>query len=283
MNIADQNIQEYLEVHPFLAETAVMQLTLQERVQAVVAPLAIQLTAAEAAKMQTPLLLQDKYKTQLTEAAASFLPQVLAELGDIEAPLALVDAIQGLEKWARGAGLSETAALFAALLAGDDKYIAALSEAQDSKPAFVRILGWLILEDLVPKALRSHEFWQEAGWRDNHCPICGREPVLAHLRKEKEGRARFLVCDGCHAEWPFARVGCAYCGNEDLTKMHILEAEDLPAMRIDVCDACQTYIKTYNEEGREEIFLTDWATLHLDMLGEEQGCRKKGSVLLENK
>ena len=179
--------------------------------------------------------------------------------------------------------MSEIAALFANLLAGEDGKTAALAEAQALNPALLRILGWQIVEALVPDYLKEHEFWQAAGWQKNSCPICGREPVLAHLRKEKEGRARFLVCGGCHTEWPFARLGCPYCGNDDLQKIHILEPEDLPAMRLDVCDACHSYIKTYNEEGQEDVFLTDWATMHLDMAGEEYGCRKKGSVLLESK
>jgi FdhE protein len=62
--------------------------------------------------------------------------------------------------------------------------------------------------------------------------------------------------------------------------MHILEPEGEPEMRLDVCDECHTYLKTYNEEGAEDVYLRDWATIHLDLLGEEQGLRKKGSVLL---
>ena len=75
-------------------------------------------------------------------------------------------------------------------------------------------------------------------------------------------------------------LGCVYCQNIDLKKMHILEPEGEPEMRLDVCDECHTYLKTYNEEGAEDVYLRDWATIHLDLLGEEQGLRKKGSVLL---
>jgi FdhE protein len=64
--------------------------------------------------------------------------------------------------------------------------------------------------------------------------------------------------------------------------MHILEPEGQSAMRLDVCDKCQSYIKTYNEEGAENIYLQDWATIHLDLLAEEKGLHKKGSRLLAN-
>jgi len=63
--------------------------------------------------------------------------------------------------------------------------------------------------------------------------------------------------------------------------MHILEPEGASVMRLDVCDKCHAYLKTYGEEGEEEIYLRDWATVHLDLLGEEKGLLKKGSPMLE--
>ena len=275
MNAMEKNIQAHLEKHPFLAETALLHMTLASRVKAVVKPLDWELTAAEARTLEKPLLQQAKWQRPAVEAAAAALPAVLAELSDIESPARLVEAIAAFRNWADEADAENRQACFAGLLQGGET-LPALN------PALRSILGWQIMEALVPARLKDHEFWQDAGWRQNRCPVCGRQPVLAHLRKEKEGRARFLTCDGCHTEWPFARVGCAYCGNEDLEQMHILEPEGLPAMRIDVCDACKTYLKTYNEEGQEDVYLTDWATLHLDMLGEEAGFTKKGSILLEN-
>ena len=73
-----------------------------------------------------------------------------------------------------------------------------------------------------------------------YCPVCGRQPVMAVLRKEQHGRVRFLVCDGCHTVWPYARVGCVYCGNQDLKKMKILEPEGEEAMRLDVCETARS-------------------------------------------
>ena len=34
------------------------------------------------------------------------------------------------------------------------------------------------------------------------------------------------------------------------------------------------------EEDEEEIFLKDWATMHFDILGEEAGFHKQGSVIM---
>lgn len=52
-------------------------------------------------------------------------------------------------------------------------------------------------------------------------------------------------------------------------------------IRLDVCDECQTYLKTYTDEGEENIYLRDWTTLHLDLLAEEKKLRKCGAVELE--
>ena len=145
--------------------------------------------------------------------------------------------------------------------------------------ALERLIKWAIIDKLIPQELKSSDVWDK--WLKNYCPVCGRKPVLAQLRKQNEGRARYLKCGGCGTMWRWNRLGCTYCDNEDLKKMHILEAESEPEMRIDVCDECHSYIKTYNKEGDEDIYLTDWATLHFDLLAEEQNLHKVGSVLID--
>ena len=149
----------------------------------------------------------------------------------------------------------------------------------DINETLERVIKWAIIERLIPSELKSSTIWDE--WLKPYCPVCGRKPVLAQLRKQNEGRARYLKCGGCGTMWRWNRLGCTYCDNEDLYKMHILEIESEPEMRIDVCDKCHSYLKTYNEEGAEDIYLKDWATRHLDLLAEEQGLQKVGSTLLE--
>ena len=142
-----------------------------------------------------------------------------------------------------------------------------------------RMIKWAIIDKLISQELKSSDVWDK--WLKNYCPVCGRKPVLAQLRKQNEGRARYLKCDGCETMWRWNRLGCTYCDNEDLKQMHILEIESEPEMRIDVCDKCHSYIKTYNQEGDENIYLKDWTTLHFDLLAEEENLHKVGSVLLE--
>ena len=51
-------------------------------------------------------------------------------------------------------------------------------------------------------------------------------------------------------------------------------------IRLYACKECKSYLKTYVEEDEEEIFLRDWATMHFDILGEEAGFHKQGSVIM---
>ena len=77
-------------------------------------------------------------------------------------------------------------------------------------------------------------------------------------------------CGGCRTLWHWRRVGCPYCGNVDLEKIHILEFDGKQTIRLDVCNECGAYLKTYGEDDEENIYLRDWTTLHLDLLAEEK-------------
>ena len=55
-----------------------------------------------------------------------------------------------------------------------------------------------------------------------------RKIFKAIIRQEFQGRARFMLCDGCRTMWEYNRLGCVYCGNDDLKSIHILEIEAEP-------------------------------------------------------
>lgn len=284
MNVTDKKMQAYLEAHSFLQETAELQLAMSEAIQKTVKPMEFpeDNEVKEWTQDGVPLLQSKELQDRVIMVLQPQISAVLAELLPLACPQPLQEALQVWAEWTKKQSLDKQAELIGLLLRQEDDKLMALMKVEQLPEQLVRTVLWQLVEALVPTRLKDYGFWQEAGWTKNYCPVCGRLPVLAHLRKEKEGRARFLVCDGCQTEWPFARVGCVYCGNEDLTQMHILEPEGQSAMRLDVCDKCQSYIKTYNEEGAENIYLQDWATIHLDLLAEEKGLHKKGSRLLAN-
>ena len=169
------------------------------------------------------------------------------------------------------------------LLEQQDADIAHWAEREKKEEAILRLTGWLLFDRLVPDRYRETARYADEGvWQRPYCPVCGRPPVLSQLAKQAEGRKRCLVCDGCHTKWDYRRLGCVYCGNDDLQQMHILEAEKEPMVRLDVCDTCGSYLKTINKEDDEIVYLQDWTTLHMDLLAENEGFTKRGSVMAGN-
>jgi FdhE protein len=57
--------------------------------------------------------------------------------------------------------------------------------------------------------------------------------------------------------------------------------EGEPALRIDHCEACRGYLKTYVGEGSEDLFLADWTSLHLDLLALDRGLKRLGRSLYD--
>ncbi len=104
----------------------------------------------------------------------------------------------------------------------------------------------------------------------NECPTCGALPGMAHLRAGDGGRERVLVCGRCATRWTYARIGCAFCGNEEVDWLGVLESDGDPDFRIDWCRKCHAYVKTYVGSGNP-LALSDWTTLHLDAKCAQRG------------
>lgn len=269
----------YLESHPFLQERAQIQAVLAEvlaNVPALAFPKKAELK--KLVKAGVPLLQQAEWQEKAVTVMAKELPELLQKLAKAELPQQMQKAAAD---WSALADDNvKMQELCQVLLQQKDAELQKLVQTDGIEEALVRMLGWALVDKLVPAEAKQPQLWQELGWQRNYCPVCGRKPVMSQLRKEENGHARFLVCDGCHAEWPFHRTTCAYCGNDDLKKMHVLEPEGEEKLRLDVCDACHHYIKTYIDEGEEPLYLQDWTSLHLDFACEEQGLKKDGSVLV---
>jgi len=75
-------------------------------------------------------------------------------------------------------------------------------------------------------------------WYRGYCPVCGGWPDLSLIAPDTE--ARTLVCGRCDAVWPFRRVGCAFCGQDDR-----MQRSSSPDQRFSVawCGHCRAYLK----------------------------------------
>ena len=105
-----------------------------------------------------------------------------------------------------------------------------------------------------------------------HCPTCDAPPALAKLVGEN-GR-RVLCCSLCGHQWGFARLACPYCGNRNQESLGKLTVPEEPARWVEVCDACQAYIKTIDTRklpagDRVYALVEDTGTLHLDLVAEK--------------
>jgi len=108
-------------------------------------------------------------------------------------------------------------------------------------------------------------------WTEGFCPVCGSRAGMAELAGE-EGK-RYLCCSACNFRWPFKRLQCPYCGNEETEKLSYFIAGD-GTTRVDTCKACSRYIKTRDSrKGNANVPLDveDLLTIHLDLLAAKEG------------
>ena len=109
-------------------------------------------------------------------------------------------------------------------------------------------------------------------WREGYCPICGREPKIGEIRDD-EG-TRYLFCNQCGFEWSYRSVKCPFCGNEEQRTLAFFTIEEDERYRVDVCNECKRYIKIIdfrNTKEKADLDVEDIATLHLDMLANDEG------------
>jgi FdhE protein len=52
-------------------------------------------------------------------------------------------------------------------------------------------------------------------------------------------------------------------------------------LRIDYCEACGGYLKTYAGQGDETLLLSDWSSLHLDLIARDRGLKRLAASLYE--
>jgi len=146
----------------------------------------------------------------------------------------------------------------------------------DEEEGVFDLLGFLVEESLRPALEVLSDKYRDiiagSSWSEGYCPICGREPKISELREE--GGKRFLFCGQCGFEWLFKRIRCPFCGNEDQQTLAYFTIEDEEKYRVDVCNVCNKYIKAVDfrkAEKKPNLDVEDIATLHLDILADEEG------------
>jgi FdhE protein len=120
------------------------------------------------------------------------------------------------------------------------------------------------------------------GYTSLLCPFCNRKPGLGVLRQQGDGGRRSLLCGFCLAEWEFRRLVCPGCGQEDHSKLPVYTAAELPHIRVECCDTCQTYIKSIDltKNGLADPLVDELASVPLNLWAQEHGYAKLHPNLL---
>jgi FdhE protein len=274
----DATRQNWLADHPFLAPLARFQELVGGAAAALPAP-SLDLAApfdahAEAYAAGVPLVRGPSHGPFLGAAGASLLGELLASLGGVALPPAIAD---GVAEVRAALATPEACAGAMAWLVADDQSAPAPVQA-----GLLRYLGWTALGRVLGPLAAPFAAWRDdARWRRPTCPTCGALPVMAQLVDRGAVRERRLVCGRCPTQWSFKRVACPYCGNEAADRLALLELEGPAGLRLDVCESCKGYLKTYTGHGEEALFLADWPTLVLDAMAVERGYQRRGASLFE--
>jgi FdhE protein len=148
-------------------------------------------------------------------------------------------------------------------------------------PGLLRYLGWAAMARYIAPIVRAFQDWRdEEKWQRRYCPTCGSLPAMAQLAAEEPARRRLLSCGCCGTRWHFKRTCCPFCESDSQRLESVLIEGEL-GLRIDHCAACSGYIKTYDGQGDENLFLSDWSSLHLDVLASDRGLKRLAASLYE--
>jgi formate dehydrogenase maturation protein FdhE len=111
--------------------------------------------------------------------------------------------------------------------------------------------------------------------RNGRCPFCGGAPWVSARREGSltEGARRLLCCALCGVEWPFGRILCPACLEEDPVRLPSFGEPTHPAVRIEACETCHRYVKSIDlsEDARPIPEVDDLASLAMDLWAREQG------------
>ncbi len=149
-------------------------------------------------------------------------------------------------------------------------------------PGLFRYLAWAVLVRYLTPVVSAFDAWRnEERWLRNYCPTCGEPPAMGQLVGKDPGRLRKLACGRCRTRWRYRRTGCPFCDAQDEHRLAVLAVEGERGLRIDYCEACDGYLKTYDGEGSENVLLADWTSLHLDVIARDRGLKRLAASLYD--
>ena len=155
-----------------------------------------------------------------------------------------------------------------------------LPAAVASQPGLSEVLEWNVVSRMLRDVVPAFSRWRdEERWLRPSCPTCDAAPAMAQLIGSDPGRMRMLWCGRCHTRWRFRRTACPFCEAGDDQRLNAVAVAGEDRLRIDYCEHCSGYLKTYVGEGSEEMWLADWTSLHLDVVARDRGLNRRAESL----
>ncbi|RJP25858.1 MAG: formate dehydrogenase accessory protein FdhE [Deltaproteobacteria bacterium] len=201
-------------------------------------------------------------------AAAPFLSGVIRVLKEVGR-----EGLEELDRIERGveAGALDLPVLFASFLSRERRAVEDAAKAVSVQPPLLAFVLEIPFKTALEHAAGAVDPARLDGWKEGYCPVCGSRAGMDELAGE-EGK-RYLSCSACYFRWPWPRVKCPFCGNDDPDTVSYFTAGEGP-VRVGVCRKCSRYIKTRDSRrGNASVPLEaeDLATLHLDLLAGKEG------------
>jgi FdhE protein len=111
---------------------------------------------------------------------------------------------------------------------------------------------------------------------NNICPVCAGLPQMAVLQPEGDAAARWLLCSFCLRQWPFRRIICPWCREEDKEKLPRFSSEEWPTVHVEACETCRRYLKVIDMtvDGLAVPLIDETAFSVLDVWTSDRGYTK---------
>lgn len=150
-----------------------------------------------------------------------------------------------------------------------------------SRPGSLRFVGWLVMAAALRPLVDAFTLARDdESWLRRYCPACGSPPAMAQLVGVDPGRRRLLACGCCGSRWRYKRTACPFCEVES-HRLASVGIDGEGGLRIDFCESCRGYLKTYTGKGDERVLLADWTSLHLDLAARDRGLTRAAASLYE--
>ncbi|HEY1907300.1 MAG TPA: formate dehydrogenase accessory protein FdhE [Myxococcaceae bacterium] len=272
--MSDAVLERWLVVHPYLRPLAGLCSAVDCALSGLPLPEAA-MPAWESYRAEleegVPLLSSASAAVELAPAGP-LLEAMVRRLESESLPGALGGEVSGLSAELRED--PELSHRMLAWLTGDDS-------CEPSAPGLVRFLGWTVLARYLRPVVAAFGQWRdEERWFRRYCPTCGSLPAMGQIAGVDPARHRLLCCGCCGTRWRYRRTQCPFCEN-DAHRLSGMKVEGEPGLRLDHCEACRGYLKTYDGQGQEALLLADWTSLHLDLLAHQRGLKREAVSLYD--